>query len=95
MASTERRPIGVAAELYRYSGLGLSFAATIGVFAAVGYWIDTQLGSGPWLLLVGVFLGFALGLTSMLKKLPARTAEESHAPASDSPDDDSPDDPTR
>ena len=64
-----------ASELYRYSGVGLQFAATIGVFAFGGYWLDGKLGSEPWLLIVGVLLGFVLGLYSMTKKvLPKRPA---------------------
>ncbi len=64
---------GAASELYRYSGLGLTFAGTIGAFALAGYWLDRWLGSGPWILIVGVFLGFALGLYSMTQKLPSRS----------------------
>jgi F0F1-type ATP synthase assembly protein I len=60
-------------DLARYSGLGLAFAATVGVFAFAGRWLDERLGSSPWLLLVGVFLGFGLGLYSMIKKVPPAT----------------------
>lgn len=60
----------VARDLYRYSGLGLQFAATVGVFALAGRWLDGRVGTSPWLLLTGVFAGFALGLFSMVKKLP-------------------------
>jgi F0F1-type ATP synthase assembly protein I len=34
-------------------------------------WIDSRLGTGPWFLIAGVFLGFALSLRSMIKKLPS------------------------
>ncbi len=72
MPDARRPPAGPSADLFRYSGLGLAFAATIGVFGLVGYWLDARLGSGPWILIAGVFVGFALGLYSMVKKLPAR-----------------------
>jgi len=65
----EREELG---ELYRYSGLGLTFAATLGVFALLGHGLDRWIGTGPWGLIVGVFAGFGLGLYSMTKKLPAR-----------------------
>ncbi len=65
------RPRAGVSELYRYSGLGLQFAATIGVLALGGHWLDGWLGSDPWGLIAGVFLGFALGLYSMTKKLPS------------------------
>lgn len=62
---------GVARDLYRYSGLGMQFAATVGVFALLGRWLDTRAGASPWFLIAGVFLGFALGLYSMVRKLPS------------------------
>jgi len=57
-------------ELYRYSGMGLQFSATLVIFGLVGRWLDGRLKSGPWLLIAGVFVGFGLGLLSMVKKLP-------------------------
>lgn len=62
---------GAAGDLYRYSSLGLQFAATVGVFALAGRWLDGRWNTGPWLLIAGVFLGFALGLYSMIQKLPS------------------------
>jgi len=65
-------------DLYRYSGVGLQFAGTVGLFALGGYWLDARWGSSPWLLLVGVFLGFAGGLVSIVKKVapPGKRTEE-------------------
>jgi F0F1-type ATP synthase assembly protein I len=68
--STEPKRGGAAGDLYRYSGLGLQFAATMIVFAFAGRWLDGRIGTSPLALLVGVFLGFGLGLYSMVKKLP-------------------------
>ncbi|HED65744.1 MAG TPA: AtpZ/AtpI family protein [Planctomycetes bacterium] len=67
-------PAGLAAspDLYRFAGVGLHFGATIGFFAWLGYWADGKLGSSPWLLLVGVFLGFGLGLWSLVSKFGPR-----------------------
>jgi F0F1-type ATP synthase assembly protein I len=64
-----------ARDLYRYSGLGLQFAAVVGLFALAGRWLDGRWNTSPWLLLVGVFLGFGLGLYSMIRKLPSLTRE--------------------
>ena len=69
-------------DLYRYSGLGASYAATLGVFGYAGYWLDQRLGSSPWLLILGVFLGFALGTYSLAKKLPTRSSKKNPAPPS-------------
>lgn len=63
------RRTGAQTQLYRYAGVGMQYAATIGVFAVLGYWLDGKLGSGPWLLLAGVFVGFGLGLVSLVSKL--------------------------
>jgi F0F1-type ATP synthase assembly protein I len=62
---------------FRFAGVGVHFAATIGVFALLGYWADRFLGTSPWLLLVGVFLGFGLGLTSLVAKLGPRQTTKS------------------
>lgn len=35
--------------------------------AALGYWLDTLWGTGPWLLVVGALLGFVLGMWELLK----------------------------
>ncbi len=45
--------------LARYSGLGLQFALTLGVFTFGGYWLDRQLDWLPWGTLAGAFIGFA------------------------------------
>jgi F0F1-type ATP synthase assembly protein I len=81
MPAGDQRPTGPSADFFRYSGLGLGFAATVGVFGLVGYWLDARLGSGPWILIAGVFLGFALGLFSMVKKLPARSSDSPSRPS--------------
>jgi F0F1-type ATP synthase assembly protein I len=65
--ATERSRTSV--ELFRYAGLGTQFAAVIGLFAWLGWWADGKLGTSPWLLLVGVFLGFLGGLVSIVKKV--------------------------
>ena len=56
---------------YRYAGVGLTFAMTLLVFAAIGYWLDARFGTSPWLLIAGVFLGFGGALVSLIKKVPA------------------------
>jgi len=77
--STEPERGGTLADLARYSGLGIQFAATVGVFALLGYWVDGRLGASPAFLLVGVFLGFGLGLYSMIKKLPSSSRSKPRA----------------
>jgi len=78
----ERHEEPALRDLTRYSGLGLQFAATVGLFALAGRWLDQRWNASPWFLLAGVFLGFALGLYSMIKKLPtsARTSGAKRPP---------------
>ena len=52
-----------------FAGVGLQFAITILVFAFGGIWLDKKLGSSPWLLLLMVFGGAALGFWSMYRQL--------------------------
>ncbi len=79
---TTRSPKSV---LYRYAGVGTQFAATLGVFGFVGYWLDEKCGSQPWFLLVGIFLGFGLGLYSMVSKLSPGLLSDGEADDEDSP----------
>ncbi|MEP6729269.1 MAG: AtpZ/AtpI family protein [bacterium] len=52
-----------------FAGLGLQFVIAIlgGLYA--GQWLDRKLGTSPWLLIIGVFLGAGLSFYSMYTKL--------------------------
>lgn len=59
-------------------GVGLQFAASILLFFFLGRWLDGKLGTGPWLLIAGVFVGLTAGFWSMYRRLvvdPARKAK--------------------
>ena len=58
---------GLGTSLSRLAGIGVQFGAVISLFALVGYWLDERIGSSPWLLLLGVLLGFAGGTVSLVK----------------------------
>ena len=73
---------------YRYADVGLHFAATIGVFTYAGYWADLNWGTRPWLLIVGVFLGFGLGMVSMLAKIAKLSSPAKNQASADPSDDD-------
>lgn len=64
-----------------YAGLGIQFAASIVVFLYVGQWLDRKLGTAPWLLLVGVFLGAGGSFYSMYRRLMIAQAREDAARA--------------
>lgn len=64
----------------RYAGLGLSYAATIGVFAWLGWYLDERLGSRPWFLIGGVLVGFVGGTISLVRKVPPARGGAAQSP---------------
>jgi ATP synthase protein I len=46
-------------------GLSFVFAVVIGV--AVGLWLDSKLGTAPWLFFVFLSLGFAAGVLNVVR----------------------------
>ena len=56
-----------AAGWYRMAGMGFEFVAAILLFGGIGWFLDRQFGTAPWLLIVGFGLGFASGLWIMYK----------------------------
>ena len=63
----ERRP--TASQAGEVLGVGLQFAGAIILFLFLGRWLDERLGTEPWLLIAGVFIGLAAGFWSMYRKL--------------------------
>lgn len=72
-------------DIGRYSGLGFQFAATLGVFAFGGYWLDQRLGTLPLFLIVGVLLGFAGGFLSLVRRVPPAGGASSRRRKNDRP----------
>ena len=52
-----------------YAGAGLQLAVTIVAFMFLGIWLDKRLGTGPWLVILGVFFGAGAGFYSIYRKL--------------------------
>ncbi len=52
-----------------FAGLGIQFVLAILLFLFVGKWLDQKLGTSPWLLIVGTFLGASAGFYSMYRRL--------------------------
>ena len=65
----------------RFAGVGLQFALSILVFVYAGQWLDRKLGTAPWLLLAGVFIGAGGSFYSMYRRLMAAQAREDAARA--------------
>jgi ATP synthase protein I len=81
MAEDERRdPIarrgqshkaGAMSSAMSAAGLGVQLVASILVCLYIGRWLDQRLGTGPWLLIVGVFVGAAAGFYTIYRTLVA------------------------
>ena len=52
-----------------YAGMGMQFVLSILLFLWLGYWLDGKLGTSPWLLIVGTFLGAGAGFYSMVRRV--------------------------
>ena len=68
--------VGGGPSVAEFAGVGLQFALSILVFLYAGQWLDRKLGTAPWLLLVGVFVGGAGSFYSMYRKLMAAQARD-------------------
>jgi hypothetical protein len=53
----------------RALGAGMTLAASVGLFAYGGLWLDGQLGTRPWMLLLGVALGITGGMLHLIRVL--------------------------
>ena len=49
----------------QYMGLGLTWALAVLLFLGIGAWLDSRLGTGPLLLIVGAFVGAGAGFYSL------------------------------
>ena len=58
-----------ARKLGAYGGLGLQLAASILLFLYGGQWLDRRLGTAPWFVLIGVFVGAGAGFYSIYRRL--------------------------
>ena len=63
----------------QFAGVGLQFALSIIVFLYLGQWLDRKLGTAPWFLIIGVFVGAGGSFYSMYRKLMAANAREEAA----------------
>jgi F0F1-type ATP synthase assembly protein I len=50
------------------ASVGIELGLTVVVLAIGGWWVDKKLGTTPWLMLVGCFVGIVGGLVRLVKK---------------------------
>lgn len=50
-----------------YLGLGMFFTISIAGGLLLGWWIDKKLGTEPWLMLLGIILGFIVSFYHFFK----------------------------
>ena len=62
-------PAGPWRSALRHSHLGIQFGLTILIFVLAGYWADGKLGSQPWLVLVGLGVGFGAAFYNLYREV--------------------------
>jgi ATP synthase protein I len=81
-ATTERRTEGKSEQdkvargwsLLKFSSLGIEMAVATFIGWGIGYWLDMQLGTQPWLMLLFLLCGVAAGFKGVFRA--AREAQE-------------------
>src|SRR5690242_5986319 len=51
------------------AGLGIQFVIAILLFLFIGKWLDSRLGTSPWLLILGVFSGATASTVAMYRRI--------------------------
>ena len=51
----------------KLAGVGFEFIVAILMFGFLGRWIDSKAGTGPWLMVAGFGVGFAVGLYLLIR----------------------------
>ena len=69
MASSDSRKDDGRPGYARFIGLGFAFMLVIAIPAAVGYFVDSVVGTLPLFLLVGVLVGFVGGMYYVYRSL--------------------------
>ena len=51
------------------AGMGVQFVVAILLFLFIGKWLDSRLGTSPWLLILGVFSGATASTVAMYRRV--------------------------
>lgn len=72
---------GAGQDFGRYAGLGLQFVLTLVLLGALGWWLDSLWGTGPWLLVTGILLGSVVAFITIVRAVPPAKAVHVTKPA--------------
>jgi ATP synthase protein I len=61
-----RRDESASQQMFALSGIGFEFITVVGGAIVLGWWLDRTLETKPWLTLVGVAIGFTIGLARLV-----------------------------
>ncbi len=59
------------------AGIGLQFVVAVLICLYIGMWADKRLGTGPWLLLVGMMTGAGIGFYAMWQAMASENKRNS------------------
>ena len=59
------------------AGIGLQFVVAVLICLYIGMWADKKLGTGPWLLLVGMLTGAGIGFYAMWQAMASENKRNS------------------
>ncbi|MCG8337609.1 MAG: AtpZ/AtpI family protein [Proteobacteria bacterium] len=51
----------------KYSVIGIEMAASVTVGGLIGYWLDTKLGTDPWMFVFWLICGLVAGFRSLYR----------------------------
>ncbi len=51
----------------KYSVIGIEMAASVVVGGLIGYWLDTKLGTDPWMFIIWLICGLFAGFRSLYR----------------------------
>ena len=80
--SSEARTIRTLGQL---SSIGLAFVFALVMGFAAGNWLDTRLGTQPWLTLLGFAAGLAAAVLNVVRTMRTVAADDQPPPAGPSP----------
>ncbi|MBI5630505.1 MAG: AtpZ/AtpI family protein [Elusimicrobia bacterium] len=63
---SDKKQNGAAAWAFAL-GAGTQLVTSVLLGFLAGQWLDGKLGTGPWLMLLGAFLGISVGLYQLIK----------------------------